>query len=158
MTFLCLRRGVSSQNGNFRVHQSFSLPTQRCFRRASGVPWDLCLFSAYAEVFPRSSRSGGVCRSFLCIRRGVSSILKEVTGLTLFSLPTQRCFPKLPRWVYPGILFSAYAEVFPEILTSRERLKSFLCLRRGVSWARVYRDRSCFFSLPTQRCFCSDGV
>ena len=50
----------------------FSLPTQRCFfLRDSGVLTDF-LFSAYAEVFPRSVTFSVGLDAFLCLRRGVS--------------------------------------------------------------------------------------
>ena len=90
---------------------------------------------------------------FLCLRRGVS-----FAGLTeyprdYFSLPTQRCF-QIHQGNRPlGILFSAYAEVFPDDYDHHLEGGAFLCLRRGVSEkeARLYRYRN--FSLPTQRCF-----
>ena len=53
--------------------------------------------------------------------------------MSVFSLPTQRCFLGVGRLVALNQLFSAYAEVFPR-----------LCLREVGQ---------CSFSLPTQRCF-----
>ena len=50
-------------------------------------------------------------------------------------------------------LFSAYAEVFPFCLPSHTPAIAFLCLRRGVSGARVLFTVNGDFSLPTQRCF-----
>ena len=55
-----------------------------------------------------------------------------------FSLPTQRCFHRIPVEMNAPRLFSAYAEVF---------------LR---DWFWKLKDR--YFSLPTQRCFCIDTV
>ena len=112
---------------------AFSLPTQRCFSAVRMQCQRDRLFSAYAEVFPSTSRVRLKPASFLCLRRGVSeseriifaaawlfSAYAEVfltsrnplSRWTHFSLPTQRCFsleispPVLCR------LFSAYAEVF----------------------------------------------
>ena len=50
-SFLCLRRGVSLGGLYIRVHQNFSLPTQRCFFLAEISEIRVMLFSAYAEVF-----------------------------------------------------------------------------------------------------------
>ena len=90
--FLCLRRGVSIGQA-IRERQ-------------------MELFSAYAEVFPAQGLSLQVESAFLCLRRGVSiSAAKKWQG-SIFSLPTQRCFPGTDRSVEPPLLFSAYAEVF----------------------------------------------
>ena len=71
----------------------------------------------------------------------------------LFSLPTQRCFPKLRHSNLQSSLFSAYAEVFPLRKRFGVQLATFLCLRRGVSGADHPHDFGEVFSLPTQRCF-----
>ena len=55
-------------------------------------------------------------------------------GQTFFSLPTQRCFRVARIELQLVSLFSAYAEVFPWSLSSAITRKTFLCLRRGVSW------------------------
>ena len=58
LTFLCLRRGVSTKADEVLAALRFSLPTQRCFLFSDlGVSWK-DLFSAYAEVF----LSTRVCR------------------------------------------------------------------------------------------------
>ena len=90
---------------------------------------------------------------FLCLRRGVSFAGLTVYPRDYFSLPTQRCF-QIHQGNRPlGILFSAYAEVFPDDYDHHLEGGAFLCLRRGVSEkeTRLYRYRN--FSLPTQRCF-----
>ena len=111
--FLCLRRGVSIGQA-IRERQ-------------------MELFSAYAEVFPAQGLSLQVESAFLCLRRGVSiSAAKKWQG-SIFSLPTQRCFPGTDRSVEPPLLFSAYAEVFPAAIKKRQAALPFLCLRRGVS-------------------------
>ena len=95
---------------------------------------------------------------FLCLRRGVSFAGLTVYPRDYFSLPTQRCF-QIHQGNRPlGILFSAYAEVFPDDYDHHLEGGAFLCLRRGVSEkeARLYRYRN--FSLPTQRCFQRIGV
>ena len=51
------------------------------------------LFSAYAEVFPKSTNGASDGRTFLCLRRGVSVIDGKFQYQGSFSLPTQRCFP-----------------------------------------------------------------
>ena len=113
--FLCLRRGVSCSLPRRRRLPCFSLPTQRCFTITTLSARLLMLFSAYAEVFPSSSRSIRPTNSFLCLRRGVS------------------CRPLLLRGGRQ--LFSAYAEVFPEHFQREHSSSPFLCLRRGVSRA-----------------------
>ena len=55
-------------------------------------------------------------------------------GQTFFSLPTQRCFQRKALGICRRYLFSAYAEVFPTLLTKVVTMIAFLCLRRGVSW------------------------
>ena len=50
-------------------------------------------------------------------------------------------------------LFSAYAEVFPQVQTPSSLLWAFLCLRRGVSVTVLRPTSILLFSLPTQRCF-----
>ena len=52
----------------------FSLPTQRCFPKIAGLPARIRLFSAYAEVFPPEDTTFPVAVTFLCLRRGVSSV------------------------------------------------------------------------------------
>ena len=74
-----------------------------------------------------------MCKSFLCLRRGVSHFRKVSAYIETFSLPTQRCF-------FGGRLADPDAE-------------AFLCLRRGVSHPQAPAARPCLFSLPTQRCF-----
>ena len=111
--FLCLRRGVSGNSQDVERFHDFSLPTQRCFRVAHRLAACLILFSAYAEVFllqimhlmqstgfslPTQrcfSGSGHRVRgrsSFLCLRRGVSTLQGDYVLKDNFSLPTQRCF------------------------------------------------------------------
>ena len=113
LTFLCLRRGVSTKADEVLAALRFSLPTQRCFLFSDlGVSWK-DLFSAYAEVF--------LAKTLLERRR------------THFSLPTQRCFRVSPRSGSLEFLFSAYAEVFLSPTGSAYSVETFLCLRRGVS-------------------------
>ena len=71
--------------------------------------------------------------TFLCLRRGVSSFAFWISSELIFSLPTQRCFQMEVSVVGGGMLFSAYAEVFPIEKTLVESDLAFLCLRRGVS-------------------------
>ena len=111
------------------------------------------LFSAYAEVFPSTSRVRLKPASFLCLRRGVSDTSILQYGRTCFSLPTQRCFSVSPRVSVIDWLFSAYAEVFPPARVPRSLTQPFLCLRRGVSFLSEKFGSYHDFSLPTQRCF-----
>ena len=91
--------------------------------------------------------------SFLCLRRGVSDT-RERRGLHLiFSLPTQRCFPREQPGRNARDLFSAYAEVFLSQIALSMMMLTFLCLRRGVSHQKREKGRRLIFSLPTQRCF-----
>ena len=78
-TFLCLRRGVSIPSGVRVPLFYFSLPTQRCFLRRSELHWDDALFSAYAEVFLRLCLMWRHRFTFLCLRRGVSSLRTSPT-------------------------------------------------------------------------------
>ena len=133
--------------------RSFSLPTQRCFSTKTMPTVIGALFSAYAEVFPPGLDSSGLPRTFLCLRRGVSSPYYFDERMAAFSLPTQRCFPSSRPWFWRQLLFSAYAEVFLTTGTRSDPARTFLCLRRGVSGGNgCVRDGS-NFSLPTQRCF-----
>ena len=114
--------------------QTFSLPTQRCFSvspRVSVIDW---LFSAYAEVFPPARVPRSLTQPFLCLRRGVSFLSEKFGSYHDFSLPTQRCFQRLLRLPDPWRLFSAYAEVFPPPKSLGRSPRTFLCLRRGVSY------------------------
>ena len=70
-----------------------------------------------------------------------------------FSLPTQRCFLGFSSAELVFVLFSAYAEVFPFLLTTYPVKTAFLCLRRGVSFYEDSAREKEIFSLPTQRCF-----
>ena len=92
------------------------------------------LFSAYAEVFPFYSQSKRAPPPFLCLRRGVSAKSSETASAASFSLPTQRGFQRLLRLPDPWRLFSAYAEVFPPPKSLGRSPRTFLCLRRGVSY------------------------
>ena len=71
---------------------AFSLPTQRCFSPPSRNSCGVSLFSAYAEVFPTTKIGQTDAGAFLCLRRGVSPAGACVFSVSLFSLPTQRCF------------------------------------------------------------------
>ena len=57
-----------------------------------------------------------------------------------FSLPTQRCFLFTRKVNERRRLFSAYAEVFLPRAQKRPVPHPFLCLRRGVSQARIQRQ------------------
>ena len=74
-----------------------------------------------------------------------------------FSLPTQRCFWDEHRAGRRHVLFSAYAEVFLGLLLRGRTPGTFLCLRRGVSYAEEGATLEWVFSLPTQRCFRYEG-
>ena len=91
------------------------------------------LFSAYAEVFPQRFRDSWLWQ--------------------VFSLPTQRCFLQRGGKYAGAGLFSAYAEVFLTDNQASGLLKTFLCLRRGVSKRKKWKKPPRNFSLPTQRCF-----
>ena len=131
--FLCLRRGVSSLLGESVLLECFSLPTQRCFLFTRKVNERRRLFSAYAEVFLMRRKAQRLNGSFLCLRRGVF-ISKMIT-------------------ISSNALFSAYAEMFPLEGTTKHLYFACLCLRRGVSVIVIEIISSCYFSLPTQRCF-----
>ena len=152
-TFLCLRRGVSLSLSLLSPPPSFSLPTQRCFFHDFITEINFTLFSAYAEVFLGKRQCVIQSGSFLCLRRGVSPSGGIVLPRFLFSLPTQRCFQHKRKRKPAGVLFSAYAEVFPISFSIEKRPGTFLCLRRGVSQGLVLEAEGPFFSLPTQRCF-----
>ena len=93
------------------------------------------LFSAYAEVFLKKKPDYIAIATFLCLRRGVF-ISKMIT-------------------ISSNALFSAYAEMFPLEGTTKHLYFACLCLRRGVSVIVIVIEiiSSCYFSLPTQRCF-----
>ena len=95
--FLCLRRGVSPLTTSAETLDDFSLPTQRCFQFHRLLPARTTLFSAYAEVFLPSTSPPIITRTFLCLRRGVSTAKACELDLFFFSLPTQRCF-RLGDW------------------------------------------------------------
>ena len=111
----------------------FSLPTQRCFYEKLIAEKEKALFSAYAEVFPAEDDFS--------------------TQTYTFSLPTQRCFRYETQDDDLLGLFSAYAEVFLTDNQASGLLKTFLCLRRGVSKRKKWKKPPRNFSLPTQRCF-----
>ena len=85
-------------------------------------------------MFPPSPNDRRCYPPFLCLRRGVSFAGLTVYPRDYFSLPTQRCF-QIHQGNRPlGILFSAYAEVFPDDYDHHLEGGAFLCLRRGVSY------------------------
>ena len=135
----------------------FSLPTQRCFFGTLLLFLGLHLFSAYAEVFLVPDREALLKRSFLCLRRGVSSRTAVLRASSPFSLPTQRCFLIHDLDLRGMRLFSAYAEVFLPADGAIYGRNPFLCLRRGVSGPRARTWGPPPFSLPTQRCFRGSG-
>ena len=97
--FLCLRRGVSVRLDPRLCVPCFSLPTQRCFWSHPCADVVERLFSAYAEVFPKARGWCAYGYAFLCLRRGVSHPLGHGSGVSFFSLPTQRCFPvRFSQW------------------------------------------------------------
>ena len=78
--------------------------------------------------------------------------------MSVFSLPTQRCFRMDIPTSEVARLFSAYAEVFLKRSTRSTLRMPFLCLRRGVSYAGGFGGTGSGFSLPTQRCFCGKDI
>ena len=117
--FLCLRRGVSDLDDFVWQLVVFSLPTQRCFSLERKSQIHLALFSAYAEVFPKTCRQCltaaalfsayaevfpyrvpalHLAWAFLCLRRGVSVEGELSKRVSHFSLPTQRCFSSNPHF------------------------------------------------------------
>ena len=92
--------------------KDFSLPTQRCFQAEEMEKAAPELFSAYAEVFLSDPLPAPEFGPFLCLRRGVSLLIKVDAVLSVFSLPTQRCFRIADSLEGKPLLFSAYAEVF----------------------------------------------
>ena len=133
LPFLCLRRGVSYALSSALAEYAFSLPTQRCFPARRPRFRFRHLFSAYAEVFPYGADQARRRHAFLCLRRGVSGISGLCRSAGCFSLPTQRCFYLAASVSTAALLFSAYAEVFPDARTVNAGSRAFLCLRRGVS-------------------------
>ena len=91
--------------------------------------------------------------TFLCLRRGVSTLTAFSYLSAVFSLPTQRCFLDIGLLATERQLFSAYAEVFPIYGGILSTVAAFLCLRRGVSDVQKQYAGLTAFSLPTQRCF-----
>ena len=133
---------------------AFSLPTQRCFQVCVSRRSQCSLFSAYAEVFPCCARDRLSLRTFLCLRRGVSTIGKRREDFTDFSLPTQRCFLcSSGKRAYRGCFSLPTQRCFLSPIAIKGWAAAFLCLRRGVS--RTFSERTLVisFSLPTQRCF-----
>ena len=152
-SFLCLRRGVSHTKSFHLSLQTFSLPTQRCFRLSLVHKAHASLFSAYAEVFLDGVGVAAIKNSFLCLRRGVSLSDSATSYCRHFSLPTQRCFRHHFWLLGCSSLFSAYAEVFLHGHSYIFLITAFLCLRRGVSNGGHSGKVLRCFSLPTQRCF-----
>ena len=93
---------------------------------------NLGVFSAYAEVFPRSRRSS--CREV------VFSAYAEVFQL---ACPVSDKF----------FVFSAYAEVFLEAEIVVTNAGSFLRVRGGVSIPILQKAAESQFSPRTRRCF-----
>ena len=91
-------------------------------------------------MFPLCHPVSSFFSPFLCLRRGVSAFGRLHRLIVNFSLPTQRCFQLAGRVGSLGVLFSAYAEVFPFYSQSKRAPPPFLCLRRGVSQARIQRQ------------------
>ena len=87
-------------------------------------------------MFPSLEKPPVLASAFLCLRRGVSSPTGISRSRISFSLPTQRCFRPQRIGSLCQKLFSAYAEVFPQLQKTSSSNEDF--------------------SLPTQRCFLAD--
>ena len=93
-------------------------------------------------------------RSFLCMRRDVSTATAVAIAALLFSLHAQRCFLVVLLCSIYRSVFSACAEMFPQYTLHRHAHWGFLCMRRDVSKSDEEGFRRVLFSLHAQRCFC----
>ena len=126
---------------------------QRCFQGTMGLEDEGVVFSAHAEMFPKTKTHKGSCKGFLCTCRDVSGCCPLDWWVLQFSLHMQRCFYIGERLWKKEEVFSAHAEMFPGRPSSDTRRLCFLCTCRDVSLAAWAAAHIRMFSLHMQRCF-----
>ena len=91
-SFLRVRGGVSNLKASAHDMGAFSPRTRRCFHLYFFCSHLRTVFSAYAEVFPKTTNTRSSNLSFLRVRGGVSLVTKDVDTAAKFSPRTRRCF------------------------------------------------------------------
>src|SRR5699024_12517735 len=91
------------------------------------------LFSAHAEVFPSRVFPALFLRTLLRTRGGISYRPRFACFIASSSPHTRRYFPRPTLYHVPGCLFSAHAEVFPDLGSQHWRAQPLLRTRGGMS-------------------------
>ena len=111
------------------------------------------LFSAHAEVFPCSPRALTCRRPLLRTRGGISKRIRLMNRASFSSPHTRRYFHNLAGKVRQLLLFSAHAEVFPELKIWPISPIALLRTRGGISKYKLFTFDLLHSSPHTRRYF-----
>ncbi len=152
------RGGISNSKTGSSPTPTSSPRTRRYFRFSEITESISRLFSAHAEVFPRTVVSSTAAGALLRARGGISGP-QGCDGCAYGSSPrTRRYFPFANLGGLLTTLFSAHAEVFPTYVTPGTIMAALLRARGGISDAAVGGVRCGVSSPRTRRYFlwCAD--
>ena len=107
--------------------------TRGCFSRPWLLREKLVVFPAYAGVFPSSRSPSSAGGSLPRIRGGVSVAHSHYLSAVTSSPHTRGCFPSRSPSRRSGVVFPAYAGVFPTLLSPCRSFLSLPRIRGGVS-------------------------
>ena len=132
-TLLRIRGGISNLRPAHRSCNYSSPHTRRYFRYGRGLCLTSRLFSAYAEVFPKETHDEPQPPPLLRIRGGISKHNQLVAPGVSSSPHTRRYFLDWRKVGGAKVLFSAYAEVFPDTNRDEYLEAPLLRIRGGIS-------------------------
>ena len=127
------RGGISIVATAAHFHGGSSPRTRRYFLKCLSLKRAAELFSAHAEVFPKSLDWRERHRPLLRARGGISNATSVLVSQRVSSPRTRRYFHPNVGARNDGALFSAHAEVFPWRASSQGLLAPLLRARGGIS-------------------------
>src|SRR5699024_6467945 len=133
VALLRTRGGISAGATVLNSSEPSSPHTRRYFLSCLVLWVTPILFSAHAEVFPLHGFTRCRKQPLLRTRGGISFTGVSRAFLTDSSPHTRRYFPRPTLDHVPGCLFSAHAEVFPDIRRQHWLDQSLLRTRGGIS-------------------------
>ena len=153
LPLLRTRGGISFPARGPCVYGYSSPHTRRYFLGTMENNGDALLFSAHAEVFPKSGYQNRLIPALLRTRGGISKAGSIRSAVVPSSPHTRRYFPDRRAPLVASPLFSAHAEVFPPRDYRTQGWNPLLRTRGGISYSTGYKDWTTVSSPHTRRYF-----
>ena len=148
-----IRGGVSGQNVSFSDIEKSSPHTRGCFCLSVKGFMRFSVFPAYAGVFLMLMFPLLLRNCLPRIRGGVSRSHRQILEEIQSSPHTRGCFFAEGLLHSFGLVFPAYAGVFPSCRHSPRGCRSLPRIRGGVSFLSVEMENKLKSSLHTRGCF-----